>query len=515
MPNYVLIFPNQLYERWLVKGTGGLMSEVLDNTSSAAVIITLVEEPLYFYDPVMRPYRTSPLKIAFLHAAMTCFFDKLRKAFPHVTYVEYSYTSRWLKDVKADNTADVFCFDPVDKECTDKYRRAFGKRFNQRDAPVPDMFLANRQDLDSFHRPSTRHDAFYKMMKTKLDVLTHVPSQDEDNRKPYTSDIVQGFIKSEQRNLASEGATKRYIAASVQYVLKHPVFKSHVYPQHKSMVRLYQISIDHSSARQHLTRFIRERLASFGPYQDAFHSDVNLGSHADISILLNCGLLTPQQVLDAVLAVRQKIPLNSFEGFIRQLIGWREYMHYIYTYHYNTELLQANLTGNSRRITYEGSPWYGGKQTLGIPALDVEIGKAMETGYAHHIVRLMVFLNAMSLCDVHPHDIVRWFMEVVALDAYPWVMWSNVIAMGGFSSKFMRKPYLSTSNYIQKMSNYGRSNIWDALFYDRLVEKSKIIGGPYQRNLGYFRKLSKAEQNKMTQLAQQFRRKMTRPYKSS
>lgn len=106
--------------------------------------------------------------------------------------------------------------------------------------------------------------------------------------------------------------------------------------------------------------------------------------------------------------------------------------------------------------------------------MDLEIKKALKTGYAHHIIRLMIFLNAFKLMYIHPEDIYKWFMEIVSIDAYDWVMKSNIYCMGYYYENAMTKPYISSSNYILKMSNYKKEdwvNIWNALFYGYLHRK--------------------------------------------
>ena len=134
-------------------------------------------------------------------------------------------------------------------------------------------------------------------------------------------------------------------------------------------------------------------------------------------------------------------------------------------------------------------PWYTGD--TGVIPLDYEIKKAVKYGYAHHIVRLMVFMNFFILCEMSPANIYRWFMEIVAIDAYDWVMVSNILAMGFFESNghtVMHRPYLSSSTYIAKMSTYKKDNrwdvIWDALFYRFVSGKAASYTSFYKRNLG-------------------------------
>ena len=137
----------------------------------------------------------------------------------------------------------------------------------------------------------------------------------------------------------------------------------------------------------------------------------------------------------------------------------------------SNELLK-NSFGNNKRL---GKEWYLG--TTGLIVIDNEILKAIKYGYSHHIIRLMIFLNFMIINEIRPDDIYKWFMEVVSIDAYDWVMISNIYSMGYFSKIGMKRPYLSSSNYIIKMSNYKKDGKWDIIWdekYRSFVKSRKI-----------------------------------------
>ncbi len=181
--------------------------------------------------------------------------------------------------------------------------------------------------------------------------------------------------------------------------------------------------------------------------------------------MLNAGLLTPQEVIDEALAFasENEVPINSLEGFVRQIIGWREFIRGIYVVKGREERTR-NFWGFERKIPasfYEG--------TTGIEPVDVTIKKVLETGYCHHIERLMVLGNFMLLCEFDPDEVYRWFMELF-IDAYDWVMVPNVYGMSQFADGGLMstKPYISGSNYILKMSDYkkgGWQKTWDGLFW--------------------------------------------------
>jgi deoxyribodipyrimidine photolyase-related protein len=164
-------------------------------------------------------------------------------------------------------------------------------------------------------------------------------------------------------------------------------------------------------------------------------------------------------VIDRVMARAGRIPMNSLEGFIRQVIGWREFMHGIYQ-HRGVEIRNGNFWGFDRPLP---SSFYDG--TTGIPPVDRVIRQLLDDGYCHHIERLMVLGNFMLLCRIKPDDVYRWFMEMF-VDSYDWVMVPNVYGMSQFADggTFTTKPYISGSNYILKMSDEPKGEwcqIWD------------------------------------------------------
>lgn len=278
---------------------------------------------------------------------------------------------------------------------------------------------------------------------------------------------------------------------------------------------LETLAITHEDAAAVLRDFIDKRLENFGTYQDALDPDAVQLFHANIAYLLNCGLLTPVAVLRAVLAQSGIEHRNSVEAFVRQLLGWREYMRAVYVTHgeelrdffgraSSAYVYKTTKTTKTTKSELESGPYSVARRRLprgwytaatGIPILDQEIRKALACAWAHHTVRLMVFLNLLLLIDARPAAMLVWFMEMLSLDAYEWVMLSNIAAMGYMgsptSTRFMRKPYWCSSNYVVVQSNgrYARDVHWDALFHAHLRRMHATgvldVGGAsaYYRNL--------------------------------
>jgi deoxyribodipyrimidine photolyase-related protein len=152
--------------------------------------------------------------------------------------------------------------------------------------------------------------------------------------------------------------------------------------------------------------------------------------------------------------------MNNIEGFIRQILGWREYMRYIY-HHGECNELHISKYYKKDDIALQNIFWSSKNEVI-----NNEYIKVMQYGYSHHIVRLMVFLNMMKLKHIKINDIVKWF-SCTHIDAYPWVMYSNILAMGYYNKGFMSKAYVSNSNYILKNSNYKKGkwvNEWNNLY---------------------------------------------------
>jgi deoxyribodipyrimidine photolyase-related protein len=224
-----------------------------------------------------------------------------------------------------------------------------------------------------------------------------------------------------------------------------------------------------------LKRFVRGRLAKFGPYQDAIVEDDDFLFHSVLSAPINAGLLTASEVIAEALSWKDKVPLSSLEGFIAQILGWREFMRAVY---YKYPRAPANRLGHRRSLS---PAWYEGK--TGLLPVDVAVERVVENAYLHHIERLMVVGNAMFLCQIQPDEVYRWFMEMFA-DSYDWVMIGNVYYMSQWASDAITtKPYISSSGYLLRMSNYTRGawcEDWDALYWAAVDRHSGLIRKNYR-----------------------------------
>lgn len=292
----------------------------------------------------------------------------------------------------------------------------------------------------------------------------------------------------------------KYTKEASNYVTKH-------FPNNYGNTDL-PYPITHKDAKKWLKTFISKRLNKFGTYQDAMVEGEPFLFHSVISPMLNIGLLMPSQVLKELAKVKSKIKMNNYEGFIRQLVGWREYQRYTYYFAYS-KIKNFNYFGNKNKLSKR---LYTG--TTDILPLDDAIKTAFDYGYLHHINRLMVISNMFNLLGIHPDEAYKWFMEF-SVDSYDYLMIQNVYSMGQWSDGglTMRKPYISSDNYISNMSNYESGewkNIWNALYYNFLQKHDKKLKKtPYSRNLVHWKNKSKAEQKEIIRIARQTIKKLT------
>ncbi len=227
-------------------------------------------------------------------------------------------------------------------------------------------------------------------------------------------------------------------------------------------------------ALEWMTDFLDQRLDLFGPYEDAFEKDEVWIYHSALSPLINAGLLTPREVVEGALDryERGEARLESVEGLVRQILGWREFIRAVY--HAFPNAWGKNPMNHQRRLTED---WWRG--TTGLPPVDAAILRVQRWGYTHHIERLMVLGNIMLLSEVHPDEVYRWFMEMY-IDSLDWVMAPNVYGMSQYADGglFATKPYIGASNYWGKMSHYTKDSEWTEIvdgLYWRFVEKRREL----------------------------------------
>jgi len=322
--------------------------------------------------------------------------------------------------------------------------------------------------------------------KKKLDIMPNIKSKDKYNRKTIPKEKIKDIPPPYKIKLNK--TEKSILNSSILYVKKF--FNKNVGPEWKNInSNSWNIPLTYLHAKSVFKYFIKNKLEQgFGKYQDYLffpHPDYetpnSLLYHSGISSSLNIGLLNPHEIIEPTIKSNN---INSKEAFIRQLF-WREYQRYCYNYCKNLHSKTLQKGYFKAKKYYDIKKWYNG--TIDILPIDYCIKKAFNEGYLHHIERLMVVGNFMLLSGVNPQEGFKWFMEF-SIDSYEWVMYQNVYDMVFYITKgqTMTRPYISSSNYILKMSNLTPkmseywSKIWDKLYDDFLKKNKGNVGYPYE-----------------------------------
>lgn len=482
-----IVFPHQLFEN----------SKLI----SACKTIYLVEESLYF-----RQYNFHKQKIAFHRASMKFYESYLHSKNITVVYVdafdELADIRILLPYLKTKGITNIDYIDTTDYWLEKRMHDVSKTQDIDLRKIASPLFLNSTQEIVDYFSNKKRmfQTDFYKDQRQKRNILL------DDNNKPLGG---KWTYDDENRLKYPKGKTP----PQVDFLKPNNFYKEALIYTQKKFVNnygklntdfIYPTTFDES--KKWLHDFFVSRFSAFGDYEDAIVSHETILHHSVLTPMLNTGLITPEYIVDATLqyAGNHHIPLNSLEGFIRQIIGWREFIRAVYQLK-GPEERTRNYWGFTRKIP--PSFWTG---TTGISPIDDTIKKVLETGYCHHIERLMVLGNFMLLCEFDPDEVYRWFMELF-IDAYDWVMVPNVYGMSQFADGGLMatKPYISGSNYIMKMSDYKKGDwqtIWDGLFWRFMhVHRSFFLQNPRLGMLvNIFDKMPEAKQQGHLNAADQF-----------
>ena len=449
-----ILFPHQLF--------------FLNNGPKMRII--LVEDPVFF-NP-----RFNKLKLIMHRASMKYYYDYLSGLGYQVEYIDYNQAKT---DLTYSRYGNLLGFDPVDKEVMSRVKAQWYDTPN---------FISTRADLIEYKQknPEYFQTNFYTWMRKRHNILLEENQKpiggswtyDTENRDPLPPGT---HIPEYKFNYSSK--RKTYLDEAINYIRQ--LFPSAPGPASVTSDTFY-LPITHDEANSAFDMFLEIRMNSFGPYEDAFRKPPNKNQpeilfHSYLSSALNIGLLLPMNLITKAEQMYYQNPkiLSSVEGYIRQVMGWREYSRYLYLFEPN--LNEKNFLNNQNKLTPH---WYPNGPKFGIDFVDDQVELAWNTGFLHHILRLMVIGNFMNLMSIHPKEMYKWFMEF-STDSYDWVMHFNVFSMisyadGGLTTT---KPYVASSNYIKKMSRYGRNDNFDGLYYyflDRHQESLRPLGRMWQ-----------------------------------
>ena len=291
-----------------------------------------------------------------------------------------------------------------------------------------------------------RLEYFYRLMRKTHHILVDKNGDpeggqwnfDQDNRKPYPKKG-PGIIDAPS-SFVPDDITKEVMT----YVVK-------TYSDHPGSLENFNWPVTRKQALEALDYFVEYRLRNFGIFQDAMWTDTPFGWHSILSSSLNLKLLNPREVVNAVLVAWKKysLDLSDVEGFIRQILGWREFVRGMY-YLDMPQMAQDNFYGHDRKLP----AWYWTGQTQ-MACMQDAIGQTLQYGYAHHIQRLMVTGNFALLAEILPNEVCDWYLAIY-VDAIEWVELPNTAGMALFANggRFTSKPYIASGAYIKRMSNY-------------------------------------------------------------
>ncbi len=389
-----------------------------------------------------------PKKIAFLFAAMRKFAAKLRDDGWQVAYTTLddpdncgSITGELIRRVSEYDAKGVVYTEPGEWRLIE----ALGDMPLKTHQLPDDRFIASHQEFDDWAdgRKQLRMEYFYRDMRRKTGLLMDGDqpeggkwNYDHDNRKPAPDQVdYSGPMQFTPDDVVAE---------VLDLVDDH-------FADNFGTLRPFWFATDTGQARQHLAYWIKGGLPKFGDFQDAMLNDHRFLYHAIIGLYLNAGLLDPLEVCKRAEQAYKDgdAPLNAVEGFIRQIIGWREYVRGIY-FREGPDYVTRNALGHDRKLP---AMYWGGETRMNCMAKSVAQTEA--EAYAHHIQRLMVTGNFALLAGIDPAEVHEWYLAVYA-DAYEWVEAPNVIGMSQFADDgiIASKPYISSGNYIHKMSDY-------------------------------------------------------------
>lgn len=384
-------------------------------------------------------------KLVYAAAAGRHFAEDLRQEGFHVDYRHnrawfHDAVRRWLRDVPD----EILTFRTPAEWDTRLALRELMAAFPGRMVELPNpLFVADPAEWADRIRSGYRMEYFYREMRRRTGYLMAsgkpvggVWNTDAENRKP----LPKGFRAPAVPSVEPDDLTRQVIREVAR-----------LYPDHPGDAAGFRLAVDRQGALAALTDFIANRLPLFGDYEDAMALGLDTLHHSRLSTYLNSGLLLPGEVCEAALEAYRlgHAPLNAVEGFIRQIIGWREYVRCYYEA-MMPDVRHANALRHERPLP---DPYWTGKTDM--TCLRECLRPVLNEGYSHHIQRLMVLCKYANLVGVDPAALNGWFWALYT-DAYEWVVLPNVIGMGTFADGgvLASKPYVSSGAYIDRMSDY-------------------------------------------------------------
>jgi deoxyribodipyrimidine photolyase-related protein len=498
MKECTIIFPHQLFKSHPALGKGR--------------IVVMVEEWLFFSQ-----YPFHKHKIILHRASMQWYRDLLVKKGTEVLYIDATdplHDIRQLVPHLSDQGFKTIHYaDPVDNWLNKRLKNVAKEKHIELIRYSTPSFLNTMEDVEEYFNKSKKYfqTDFYTWQRKKRNILLEADGKplggkwtfDNENRKKLPKNfIVPNYAFPPEDS---------YLKEAISYTNNH--FSKNIGGAEAPFRGRFPWAWTFEGAEILLKDFLKMRLSAFGDYEDAFSDREPFLFHSILSPMLNTGLLEPEQVIEETFsyASQNDIPLNALEGFVRQVLGWREFIRIVYEREGSVQRTK-NYWQFSRKIP--SSFWTG---NTGIVPVDNVIKKSLRFAYAHHIERLMVMGNFFLLCEFDPDEVYQWFMEMY-IDAYDWVMVPNTYGMTQFADGGLMttKPYISGSNYLLKMGNWDKSTVlktgrtwmetWDGLFWRFMhVHRKFFLSNPRLGMLvNTFDKMTEDKQKQHLLIAEEF-----------
>lgn len=485
-------------------------------TGQAAIARSPDDAPMILVESrrYVRQRRYHVQKLVLVWSAMRHFAEELRDAGREVTYqIADDFQEPLRAFVDANDLDTLVVMEPAD--------HPFRHHIDQLDLDcaiewVPNnAYLCGTEEFQNWAGDRKRlvMEDFYRQMRRDYDVLMEGDDPvggtwnlDKENRKPPK----QGLNPPEPATFAPDELT-RTVISDVRNL-------DNTYGE----LDTFAWAVTRSQALEALERFVRDRLPTFGPFQDAMVTGEETMWHALLSPYLNLGLLQPLEVVEAAEQAYYDgdLDLNSVEGFVRQVLGWREYMYGLYRW-FDDDYAQSNWFEHDRPLP----EFFWDSSQTDLNCLHQTLQQVERIGYAHHIQRLMVLGNFALIAGLDPQAIEQWF-HAAFVDAHDWVMQTNVLGMGVFADggKLATKPYAASANYINKMSDYCKSCRYshtkrtgdnacpfNVLYWDFLIRHESKLRDLGRMNLvlSHLKKMDDREKSDIRDRAQQWQERFS------
>jgi deoxyribodipyrimidine photolyase-related protein len=452
-----VVFPHQLFED----------HELFHSCDE----LFLIEEPLFFSQ-----YKFHKKKIILHRASMKAFLEEQSKASSNWKYISHDEASSLQIEnkLKSLGATELAWIDTVDFNLEKKiYKWAKNLGAKELRFESPNFYNSEEELREYFSKKKFFLNDFYIHERKKRNVLLE-PSGEPVGGK-WTFD-------TENRAKAPKGMEfpKPFVSTPNDFVIEATTYVEAHFSDHVGTAEDFMYAVTRKEAKAALHYFIQHKINEYGTYQDAIVPQEAWLFHSIISPYLNIGLLSPQECVQA--ALDSNAGMNNVEGFVRQVLGWREFIRAVYVLK-GVQERTSNFLQHDRKLP--NGFW---DASTGIRPIDDCLEGLLKNAYSHHIERLMILGNFMLLSEVHPHEVYEWFMTFY-IDAYDWVMVPNVYGMSQFADGGLMstKPYMSGSNYIYKMSNYKKGEpwekIWDALFWNFIERNTPFLSRNYRLSM--------------------------------